>query len=457
MRSTANGLSCLEPLEGRMLLAGSPLGVAERATSLGLELWINGSSGSDQILISRSGDMWTINNGDWRTVRTGRYAALRIDGGAGDDRIEVDGSVTTPAALYGGAGSDTLIGGAGADRLYGGAGRDLLKGRGGDDVLVSIGGGDRDQLVGGAGSDSFWTDAAVGESVRDASAGELARGNVHRVASFFNYRYSTGGGFSTAQIGAELLGENLVDPVTTSTNITYRNFADRPLFSTGGPLADDVSQGYVGDCYFLATLSAVAKTNPNLIRQSVADLGDGTYAVRFVQDVGSGPRDVYVRVDADLPTWSWGALAYADLGAQGATWVAIMEKAWAFFRYDEGSYESISGGWMSEVFTALGRNSEWLWSAQSTDALVSWIEGELAQGKAVTIATQWNQTCSLMIGGHAYSVDRVSRDGQGNVSVVVRNPWGVDGGTLSGANDGYVTLSAAQLASCFMAGTSAAV
>ena len=72
-----------------------------------------------------------------------------------------------------------------------------------------------------------------------------------------------------------------VDPKVTSGATGYKNFASpaHPLFGDGGPIADDVAQGDVGDCFFLATLASVAKVDPNLIRQSVVDLGDGTYAV----------------------------------------------------------------------------------------------------------------------------------------------------------------------------------
>ena len=44
-------------------------------------------------------------------------------------------------------------------------------------------------------------------------------------------------------------------------------------------------------------LSAIAGTNPAVIRQTVCDLGDGTFAVNMHGWFG---MDVYVRVDADL-------------------------------------------------------------------------------------------------------------------------------------------------------------
>src|SRR5213078_806937 len=117
-------------------------------------------------------------------------------------------------------------------------------------------------------------------------------------------------------------------------------------FATTGPSGDDIVQGYVGNCWYLSTLAAIARTNANAIRQAVVELGDGTYAVQFAS--GNGTK-AFVRVDGDLPTSSWGGMQYAELGKQNSLWVAIMEKAAACFR--QGglvNYSDLDGGWMSE-------------------------------------------------------------------------------------------------------------
>jgi hypothetical protein len=164
-----------------------------------------------------------------------------------------------------------------------------------------------------------------------------------------------------------------------------------------------------------------------------------------------------VRVDGQLPTWSWGGLAYADSGAQGSIWVGVIEKAYALFRYNAGSYVSIEGGWMSEVYRALGRSSTTQWGADSGQELLQWIDGQLRDGRSVTFATYYDQATATLVGGHAYTVDRVEADADGNLRLVLRNPWGIDGAAPSGANDGYVTLTAAQAVRSCWAVTSAAL
>ncbi len=48
--------------------------------------------------------------------------------------------------------------------------------------------------------------------------------------------------------------------------------------------------------------------------------------------------------------------------------------------------------------------------------------------------------------GHQYTVVRVNRNSAGTVtSVVLRNPWGVDGAGSDGSDDGFVTLTTAQI------------
>src|SRR5262249_35847545 len=79
---------------------------------------------------------------------TGRLVAF---GQAGDDDLQVAGSIGLPAWLYGGDGNDRLQGGARANGLLGGAGDATLLGGGGRHVL--IGGAGADALVGNGGDD----------------------------------------------------------------------------------------------------------------------------------------------------------------------------------------------------------------------------------------------------------------------------------------------------------------
>jgi hypothetical protein len=336
----------------------------------------------------------------------------------------------------GGTGNDTLNGGGASDTLIGGYGDDVLNGYGGDDTLVDIGGGQKDQFSGGTGTDYFWADSESTETV-SASSSETSDGNVHRISAFEEYQYIWYSGTTvTYSSTRDPDGADLPDP---RTGYSYVNFSANPLFGSSGPVKDDINQGNVGDCWIMSALSAVADTAPAAIRRTVADLGDGTFAVHFVD----GSSEVYFRVDADLPTYSWGSPSYAKLGTDNSLWVAIVEKAWAFFRYRDGNYDSLSMGNTNAVYNAMGStaigldiNSTYT-SKNTASDFIRYIKGQLDAGLVVTVLTLDSGSLSPLVNNHWYQVDYIDSTGQ----IHLRNPYG--------GSSAYITIFASDLlASC---------
>ena len=132
----------------------------EEAGPLGLEsITINGGAGDDSIQVQ----------GFRREIAT----TLTINGDDGNDSATVASS-RSGVNLNGGSGNDRLDGGRGADTISGGAGNDFIQGRGGNDVIsgddgndVLNGHGGHDTLSGGAGRDRI-----NGHSGRDVLRGE---------------------------------------------------------------------------------------------------------------------------------------------------------------------------------------------------------------------------------------------------------------------------------------------
>ncbi len=152
----------------------------------------------------------------------------------------------------------------------------------------------------------------------------------------------------------------VVNPVTTSKAITYKNFAGDPLFASSGPTINDVNQGDLGDCYLLSTVSSVVKSDPALIRKDFAADGNGIYTITL----GSGTSTRKINVNSYLPVWPDGQLAYARLGNEDSLWVALLEKAYVQFASPATNrYASISGGWMTSAFAVLGLKSQSTFSA----------------------------------------------------------------------------------------------
>lgn len=124
---------------------------------------------------------------------------------------------------------------------------------------------------------------------------------------------------------------------------------------------NDVRQGSIGDCYFLASLMAVAHTTPDLLKKAITKNNDGTYTVKLyiTKETGrwfwKGEKLVAQNViiyptfplEADgtdtanpdansVPAHAW--TASTD---ESELWVRLIEKAYALLI---GSYAEIGNG-----------------------------------------------------------------------------------------------------------------
>lgn len=338
---------------------------------------------------------------------TGSSAANRLFGGEGNDWIS-------------GLGGDDVIGGdAGDDRLFGGTGKDVLNGNLGNDVLVTLD-SVSDTANGGDGVDSFWVNSS---DVTDATSTEKSSDRFHVLSTFAN--------------GASIdpAGQNISDPSIAGLEDVARvgtmSFSNNPLFLPGGPKFNDIDQNALGDCYFLSGLSGVAKTKPQLITESVVELGDGTFAVRFF----SGGTVKYYRVDGQLALHkTFNIPAFAGIG--GGLWVAIMEKAYAHHA-GSNTYDGIVSGWGDEAFEALGKKTDyWFTVLHSESAMVAKIKDVLAKGGSVTAGTDPTDVDTDYVSGHSYTILSIS-----GTTLTLRNPWGTDGRGGDSTNDGIITMS----------------
>ena len=381
---------------------------------------VTGTTGNDLIDIAQSGNTFTIKNGSWSTTVTGNFTKLVVKGNGANDSIKIENSVTLNADVYGAAGDDTIIANNGNDRIFTGAGKNTVTLGNGNDTVVALGSTSA-TITAGTGLSSFWMDDNKNEVITNLTAVKQAASHVHKIGT----------------LGA------VTNPAVTDNSMTYKNFSNLPLFSDAGPSENDIVQGYVGDCWFLSSLSAAAKVNPDKIMNSVVDMGDGTYAVQFNQN----GKNVFVHVDANLPTW-YNQQAYASTKSSTGTsqlWVAIMEKAMAQFNGKNASYSNIDGGWMDTAFSALGMTNTDIYARTATDLGTQLLAAANA-GKALTVGINTAPAGSSLIGGHAYTVDKMIVDATGKVTaVVLRNPWGVDGAGNDGKNDGYVTINISTL------------
>jgi hypothetical protein len=353
----------------------------EITTRYGNELVITANGTADFIQIDQNGSTLTI-TADGQTFTDPLPAAgIFVYTRGGNDTVKIDASVMVRTTL------DSIDGA--------------------HDTLASLGA-----------NVSAWIDSTDNFS---------GNGNVHAVAAF-------AGGISKS------IGVSLADPGDSGSTL----LVNLSLWGSG-PVAGDVNQGEVGDCYFVASLAAFAGVKPSMLQESAVDLGDGTFAVQFFQ----GGAPVYVRVASDFAVGGFSGYKFAHPGSNNTIWAAVMEKAFCYFRTGDNIYASISSGWMGDVYADLGVNSTAFFSSNYDEgSLFNMLSNGLAGGNAITLGTV---SPPDLVADHAYTLISVSRDATGATHYVVRNPWGESGDSLED-NQGYATLNFTQFVNNFYDG-----
>jgi len=260
--------------------------------------------------------------------------------------------------------------------------------------------------------------------------------------------------FESSLVGRWFLGTIAPTPVFNGKTLTYTTVTGNLFGSASEARIGDIDQGGLGDCAFLAALGATfgrqfndaGNTSSSVINSMITDNGDNTYTMRFYQN---GVAE-YVTVDRRIAT------SISAKRNDGVIWVALVEKAyaqWREWRENTPGYNLIGNGdTLNRPLGFITGQASTYVSSSSTN-LYSAIETALANGRAVATA-RISSTDSLAIGGHAYSVTNVYTNSSGEKRFVVRNPWGVDGRSVRGANDGFIDVSLDEFKQSFNYGVS---
>jgi WXG100 family type VII secretion target len=209
----------------------------------------------------------------------------------------------------------------------------------------------------------------------------------------------------------------------------------------------DADQGNIGDCFFAASLAAVAQQNPELIRRAIRQNADGTFTVTFYEErggflgIGTHVEPVEITVTPDFPTGQLnvqGTMQNAtphievndrDANGKPEMWAMIMERAYAQWKGDGNAlagYGQLHQGGRPEnvLFALTGQES-------STDDADEHSISELARmnrdGYAITFSTIGDggkkalYNNGTLVSGHEYYVTGVDERAG---TVTLRNPWG---------------------------------
>ncbi|KAF9875264.1 calpain-like protein [Colletotrichum karsti] len=219
----------------------------------------------------------------------------------------------------------------------------------------------------------------------------------------------------------------------------------------------DVKQGSLGDCWLMASLTALANVEGGMKRICVEyDTRIGIYGFVFYRDgewiysiiddklylkspcwdSPSMQRDLLQQIDREdvervyRKTYQTGskALFFAQCKDQNETWVPLLEKAYA---KAHGDYASLSGGWIGEGLEDLsGGVTTELLTSDILDTEGFW-ENELSK---VNEEFLFGCSTGLLDGGygerdgisegHAYVIMEARTLKSGERLIKLRNPWG---------------------------------
>lgn len=156
--------------------------------------------------------------------------------------------------------------------------------------------------------------------------------------------------------------------------------------SPKNPTGKDANQGYLGNCFLIGSMAAVANTSPRIIEEMVKyDAASETYTVRFYEETGRGKFEpVYIEVDGWLPTARTDRKDPSFAGEPGTPlWSAIVEKAYAKWK---GGYDAIGdGGVGSEAMEEItgGRSTDGDLSRMKEAEVIPYFEAAQKAGKAI--------------------------------------------------------------------------
>ncbi|MCB1214325.1 MAG: hypothetical protein KDK66_02490 [Deltaproteobacteria bacterium] len=237
-------------------------------------------------------------------------------------------------------------------------------------------------------------------------------------------------------------------------------FEENDLYGPSGkPTKEDIDQDRIGDCYYVATLAAIADEQPEKIEDAIQyNPNSETFTVTLHERYdsngwwpgGGKTREVTIEVtqaeiEDNLQRRGGSTVDNNNLNnntIDAPIWPAVMETAYAKLNdkdatdgLDEG-YKEIVGGWAKDAMLAvLGDKGEVFRVNSSEDKDLEKAYDHLSQAikndQPITLSTDpesvfWNFLGAQdgLVDDHVYSLEGIDHDSNGEVVLQLRNPWG---------------------------------
>jgi hypothetical protein len=187
----------------------------------------------------------------------------------------------------------------------------------------------------------------------------------------------------------------------------------------------DITQGNIGDCYFLSAVTALVEF-PQLIKQlfkTPQNQGNGYYEIILFLN---GKWQVVI-VDDYVPVNDDGTIQFANPN-NNELWVILLEKAWAKVN---GGYLNIISGKASEVYKVLTGFPCLRYTVEDTSKDELWKIAETSDDANNFMCSGTRSDTDIsqygLVEGHAYtliSAKELEHNGETHRLLKIRNPWG---------------------------------
>lgn len=235
---------------------------------------------------------------------------------------------------------------------------------------------------------------------------------------------------------------------------------------TGKPTQNDIQQNAFGDCYYVATLAAVAQQQPSRIQDAISfDARTGNFTVTLYDKSGNPQQIEVTQAEIASNIQRQGGSTADNTKVDDRIWPDVMEVAYAkqldtnhADGIEQGYTDLADGGWPQDAMQAVtgDRGGELRYNegffesgSDARDRLANQVNAALGNGRPVTLwsvpenRSIWDKltgsegTQDGLVDNHVYSVESVTKDSNGDWQVTLRNPWatnaGVEGGTSTSA------------------------
>jgi len=214
---------------------------------------------------------------------------------------------------------------------------------------------------------------------------------------------------------------------------------DAPRLWVDCAVPNDIIQGQIGDCYFLAAAATLCPHNIRGLFVEERYFDEGLVAVQFFKNGEWLDVVIDTRIPCrdDEPEFVTRPV-FVTRPQKKEFWMIMLEKAYAKLH---GSYEMLDGGRMEDALQDMtgcppasvgladlfkdARNSdESLRKVKAMHLLQQTAHGRRLQGAQNEAGATEQAMGQGLLAGHAYSITSVHRTRSGEVLVCLRNPWG---------------------------------